>query len=110
MASPVFWLEVVLGIILPFVGYATYRVLAAGSPVLSTRRAVAAGVGDPQATQRSDGPIAVAHGEGFAEFASVEDARKCSDSGLVSARFVDNKHNVTEQYPLNPNGSPLGLT
>jgi cobalt/nickel transport system permease protein len=34
-----------MGIILPFVGYATYRVLAAGSPVLSTRRAVAAGIG-----------------------------------------------------------------
>src|SRR5674476_1027128 len=27
-----------MGIILPFVGYATYRVLAAGSPILSTRR------------------------------------------------------------------------
>jgi cobalt/nickel transport system permease protein len=34
-----------MAIILPFVGYATYRVLAAGSPVLSTRRAVAAGIG-----------------------------------------------------------------
>ena len=34
-----------MGIILPFVGYATYRVLAAGSPILSTRRAVAAGIG-----------------------------------------------------------------
>jgi cobalt ECF transporter T component CbiQ/cobalamin biosynthesis protein CbiM len=34
-----------MGIILPFVGYGTYRVLAAGSEVLSTRRAVAAGIG-----------------------------------------------------------------
>lgn len=34
-----------MGIVLPFVGYATYRLLAAGSPVLSTRRAVAAGIG-----------------------------------------------------------------
>jgi cobalt/nickel transport system permease protein len=34
-----------MGILLPFTGYATYRVLAAGSPVLSTRRAVAAGIG-----------------------------------------------------------------
>jgi cobalt/nickel transport system permease protein len=34
-----------MGIILPFVGYGAYRVLAAGSPMLSTRRAVAAGVG-----------------------------------------------------------------
>ncbi len=34
-----------MGIILPFVGYGTYRVLAAGSEMLSTRRAVAAGIG-----------------------------------------------------------------
>ena len=34
-----------IGILLPFVGYGTYRVLAARSPMLSTRRAVAAGVG-----------------------------------------------------------------
>ena len=34
-----------MGIILPFVGYGFYRVLAAGSPMLSTRRAVAAGIG-----------------------------------------------------------------
>lgn len=34
-----------MAIILPFVGYWTYRLLAAGSPVLSTRRAVAAGIG-----------------------------------------------------------------
>ncbi len=34
-----------MAIILPFAGYWTYRLLATGSPVLSTRRAVAAGVG-----------------------------------------------------------------
>jgi cobalt/nickel transport system permease protein len=34
-----------MGIALPFVGYGTYRLLAAGSPLLSTRRAVAAGIG-----------------------------------------------------------------
>lgn len=34
-----------MAIILPFVGYWTYRLLAAGSPMLSTRRAVAAGIG-----------------------------------------------------------------
>ncbi|MGD0862313.1 MAG: cobalt transporter CbiM [Candidatus Limnocylindrales bacterium] len=34
-----------MAIILPFVGYGTYRLLAAGSPILSTRRAVAAAVG-----------------------------------------------------------------
>ena len=30
--------------------------------------------------------------------------------GLVAGRFVDNHHHVTEQYPLNPNGSPQGMT
>ena len=28
----------------------------------------------------------------------------------MSARFVNNKHEITQQYPLNPNGSPLGMT
>jgi cobalt/nickel transport system permease protein len=34
-----------MAIILPFVGYGTYRLVAAGSPILSTRRALAAGIG-----------------------------------------------------------------
>jgi phosphoribosylformylglycinamidine synthase len=55
-------------------------------------------------------PIAVAHGEGYAEFPSAVLARECNESGLVAARFVDNHHRVTEQYPLNPNGSPFGMT
>ncbi|MSU64797.1 MAG: phosphoribosylformylglycinamidine synthase [Opitutus sp.] len=55
-------------------------------------------------------PIATAHGEGFTEFKSVADAQRLSQSGLVAGRFVNNRHEVTELYPLNPNGSPLGLT
>ncbi|HTQ31536.1 MAG TPA: phosphoribosylformylglycinamidine synthase, partial [Opitutaceae bacterium] len=55
-------------------------------------------------------PIAVAHGEGYAEFPDDAAAKRCSDSGLVCARFVDNRHAVTEAYPLNPNGSPFGMT
>ncbi len=55
-------------------------------------------------------PIVTAHGEGFAEFANSEAMKQCSESGLVAARFVDNHHKVTEQYPLNANGSPLGMT
>lgn len=34
-----------MGIILPFVGYGTYRLIATGAPTLSTRRAIAAGIG-----------------------------------------------------------------
>jgi len=55
-------------------------------------------------------PIAVAHGEGYAEFADSAAMQRCHTSGLVAARFVDNHHHVTEQYPLNPNGSPQGMT
>jgi phosphoribosylformylglycinamidine synthase len=55
-------------------------------------------------------PIAVAHGEGFAEFKDAHTAQVFSDSGLVSGRFVNNKHEITQQYPLNPNGSPFGMT
>ncbi|HEY1110829.1 MAG TPA: phosphoribosylformylglycinamidine synthase, partial [Opitutaceae bacterium] len=55
-------------------------------------------------------PVAVAHGEGFTEFTDSAAAQRCSTSSLVSGRFVDNHHQITEQYPLNPNGSPLGMT
>jgi phosphoribosylformylglycinamidine synthase len=55
-------------------------------------------------------PIAVAHGEGRAEFPNPAAAAACEGSGLIAARFVDNTHHVTERYPLNPNGSPNGIT
>jgi phosphoribosylformylglycinamidine synthase len=55
-------------------------------------------------------PVAVAHGEGYTEFPSPEAAAAASNSGLVAARYVDNLHHPTEHYPLNPNGSPLGMT
>ena len=55
-------------------------------------------------------PIAVAHGEGFIEFPDAATAAACSASGLVSTRYVDNHHQVTEHYPLNPNSSPFGMT
>jgi len=51
-------------------------------------------------------PIATAHGEGRAEFASDEDLEK----SLVALRFVDNRGKATEIHPLNPNGSPRGIT
>ena len=51
-------------------------------------------------------PIAIAHGEGFADFSmtgSIDDA-------IVAMRFVDNAGQVTQRYPYNPNGSPQGIT
>jgi phosphoribosylformylglycinamidine synthase len=55
-------------------------------------------------------PIVTAHGEGYAEFKDTAAAKTCNESGLVAARYVDNHHCVTETYPLNPNGSPFGIT
>ncbi|HEU5137399.1 MAG TPA: phosphoribosylformylglycinamidine synthase [Steroidobacteraceae bacterium] len=54
-------------------------------------------------------PIAVAHGEGRAEFASDEAARAFSDSSLVSARYIEGNRQVATNYPANPNGSPFGI-
>jgi phosphoribosylformylglycinamidine synthase len=51
-------------------------------------------------------PVAVAHGEGFADFSQQGDASKA----LVAMRFVDHRGNPTERYPFNPNGSPQGIT
>jgi phosphoribosylformylglycinamidine synthase len=54
-------------------------------------------------------PIAVAHGEGRAEFADDAQARAFSDGGLVAARYVEGNRRVATQYPANPNGSPFGI-
>jgi phosphoribosylformylglycinamidine synthase len=51
-------------------------------------------------------PIATAHGEGRAAFGS-EAARA---RALVCLRYVDNRGAPTERYPLNPSGSPGGVT
>jgi phosphoribosylformylglycinamidine synthase len=51
-------------------------------------------------------PIAVAHGEGYANFKH----RGRADRVIAAMRFVDNAGQATEQYPFNPNGSPGGLT
>ncbi len=55
-------------------------------------------------------PIAIAHGEGHAEFASEEALLEADVSGCVALRYVDNHGKVTEAYPANPNGSPRGIT
>jgi phosphoribosylformylglycinamidine synthase len=55
-------------------------------------------------------PVAVAHGEGRAEFAQAGALERLERRGLVAARFVDHRGSPTEHYPENPNGSPAGLT
>ena len=51
-------------------------------------------------------PVAVAHGEGYADFSQRGDAVAVQRA----MRFVDNHGAPTETYPANPNGSPGGLT
>jgi phosphoribosylformylglycinamidine synthase len=51
-------------------------------------------------------PIAVAHGEGYANFKYRGNAAKA----IAAMRFVDHAGAATETYPFNPNGSPAGLT
>ncbi len=55
-------------------------------------------------------PIAVAHGEGFAEFSETGAVNELLAQKLVTMRFVDNASSPTEVYPFNPNGSPQGVT
>jgi phosphoribosylformylglycinamidine synthase len=62
-------------------------------------------------------PVAVAHGEGRAEFASAEEssdaqgaaARALEGQGLVTLHYVDHHERMTQRYPFNPNGSPRGV-
>jgi phosphoribosylformylglycinamidine synthase len=51
-------------------------------------------------------PIAVAHGEGYADFSTRGNASQVQ----AAMRFVDHHGQATESYPFNPNGSPGGLT
>ncbi|KAL1743794.1 CobB/CobQ-like glutamine amidotransferase domain-containing protein [Schizophyllum fasciatum] len=62
-------------------------------------------------------PVAVAHGEGRAVFAGARDgaaqaaaAAAFAASAQVALRYVDSDGRPTAAYPLNPNGSPLGIT
>jgi len=61
-----------------------------------------------QGMEGSRMPIAVAHGEGYAEFSSK--AQLAAARKLTALRFVDNRGRPTEAYPLNPNSSPEGIT
>ena len=50
-------------------------------------------------------PVAVAHGEGRADFADLGDIKRAGPC----VKYVDNTGKATEAFPLNPNGSPKGV-
>ncbi len=53
-------------------------------------------------------PVALAHGEGYAEFSDA--AHLAAARPHVALRFADHRGRATEAYPCNPNGSPEGIT
>lgn len=54
-------------------------------------------------------PVAVAHGEGRAEFRDAGDLPALESKRQVALQYVDAGHAVTELYPDNPNGAAAGL-
>jgi len=53
-------------------------------------------------------PVAIAHGEGRAEFNF--DPLQAFDAETVALCYVDNYGSATTAFPANPNGSPFGIT
>ena len=57
--------------------------------------------------QGSSLPVVVSHGEGRVDFALH--GGKISDGLGIALQYVDGQNQVTQTYPLNPNGSPQGI-
>jgi phosphoribosylformylglycinamidine synthase len=55
-------------------------------------------------------PVAVAHGEGRASFNSNDHLQRFKEAALTGVRYIDSQGAPTAKYPLNPNGSPDGIT
>uniref|UniRef100_A0A671VXE9 Phosphoribosylformylglycinamidine synthase n=1 Tax=Sparus aurata TaxID=8175 RepID=A0A671VXE9_SPAAU len=51
----------------------------------------------------------VAHGEGLMQFRSSQAQDQIISGGLAPLRYLDDQGHPTEEYPLNPNGSPGGI-
>ncbi|MEO5364711.1 MAG: phosphoribosylformylglycinamidine synthase, partial [Magnetococcus sp. DMHC-8] len=54
--------------------------------------------------------VPCSHGEGRAVFDQPAQADQLLAQGQVALQFVDNRGGITEHYPANPNGSPLGIS
>ncbi len=54
-------------------------------------------------------PVAVAHGEGRAEFELSGHSEELFKKQQVAMQYVDSHHQITERYPYNPNGAVQGL-
>ncbi|XP_041628150.1 phosphoribosylformylglycinamidine synthase isoform X1 [Vulpes lagopus] len=54
-------------------------------------------------------PVWSAHGEGYMAFSSPELQAQIEARGLAPLHWADDNGKPTEQYPMNPNGSPGGV-
>lgn len=62
-----------------------------------------------QGMEESRFPLAVAHGEGMAEFSTHSDLTNLKSNNGIALRYVDSYGETAVRYPSNPNGSPDGI-
>lgn len=51
----------------------------------------------------------IAHGEGRFNFKDTAIRQQITDSNCIAMQYVDDEQNPTEIYPMNPNGSVMGI-
>ena len=54
-------------------------------------------------------PVVVSHGEGRADFAHLGAGNSVPPDLAIALQYIDGLGEVTQSYPLNPNGSPNGI-
>jgi phosphoribosylformylglycinamidine synthase len=54
-------------------------------------------------------PVAIAHGEGRAEFSQEADLQNLKKNRQLAIQYVNAKHEIANLYPDNPNGAVQGL-
>jgi phosphoribosylformylglycinamidine synthase len=62
-----------------------------------------------QGMQGSRLGVWIAHGEGKVKFPDASRMAPVIESGCAPIKYVDSNGDATEAYPLNPNGSPMGV-
>jgi phosphoribosylformylglycinamidine synthase len=62
-----------------------------------------------QGMQGSKLGVWIAHGEGKVKFPDASRMAPVIESGCAPIKYVDSNGDATEAYPLNPNGSPMGV-
>ena len=61
-----------------------------------------------QGMENSNIPIVVSHGEGRAQL-TQKNLDKLKETNSICLQYIDNNGHITEKYPYNPNGSPIGI-